>query len=55
MLRWLSGAELQGGDDGDVPDLVHLVAHLGSELDLETLAKAPESHLNMGYFHCFTI
>ena len=22
-----------GGDDGDVPDIVHLVAQLGSELD----------------------
>ena len=29
-----SQAELQGGHDGgDVPDLVHLVAQLGSELD----------------------
>ena len=32
----LSPYELQGGDDGDggdVPDLVHLVAQRGSELD----------------------
>ena len=29
-----SPTEVQGGGDGhDVPDLVHLVAHLGSELD----------------------
>ena len=28
-----SSAELQCGDGGDVPDLAHLVAQLGSELD----------------------
>ena len=26
-------AELQGSDDGDVPDLVHLVAQLGRIID----------------------
>ena len=24
-------------------------------ISLETMGKAPESHLNMNYFHCFTI
>ena len=36
IVRINSQANLQGGggdDGGDVPDLVHLVAQLGSELD----------------------
>ena len=34
IVRINSQANLQCGDDGgDVPDLVHLVAHLGSKID----------------------